>query len=295
MHDIWSPWHGCHKKSEGCQNCYMMYLDKVHHSGEGTIVYKTTAFKYPLSKNQDGSYKIKSGELIRVCMSSDFFVEEADQWRDEAWEIIKRRSDVKFFILTKRPERVEKCLPNDWKNGYSNVFFNVTVENQLRAHERLPILKHLPFVHKGIMTAPLLGPIEIEKYLQEDFIEQVICGGENYGGARPCNFDWVTSLSNQCKKYNVTFAFIETGTCFIKDSKIYNIPNKFIQTKMAYKSGVSYQGKEMIYELYDKYGYPLQEKDLYIPNYSSVNCDECGNRLICNGCSNCGKCKQKKI
>jgi len=27
MHDIWNPWHGCHKCSEGCLNCYFYYLD----------------------------------------------------------------------------------------------------------------------------------------------------------------------------------------------------------------------------------------------------------------------------
>lgn len=30
MHDIWNPWHGCIKKSEGCENCYMYYLDYKH-------------------------------------------------------------------------------------------------------------------------------------------------------------------------------------------------------------------------------------------------------------------------
>lgn len=29
MHDIWNPWHGCVKCSEGCENCYMYYLDKI--------------------------------------------------------------------------------------------------------------------------------------------------------------------------------------------------------------------------------------------------------------------------
>ena len=24
----WNPWHGCHKCSEGCQNCYAYFLDK---------------------------------------------------------------------------------------------------------------------------------------------------------------------------------------------------------------------------------------------------------------------------
>lgn len=26
MHDIWNPWHGCIKKSEGCHHCYMYFL-----------------------------------------------------------------------------------------------------------------------------------------------------------------------------------------------------------------------------------------------------------------------------
>ena len=29
LHDIWNPWHGCVKCSEGCQNCYMYFLDRM--------------------------------------------------------------------------------------------------------------------------------------------------------------------------------------------------------------------------------------------------------------------------
>lgn len=29
MHDIWNPWHGCVKCSEGCQHCYMYFLDRI--------------------------------------------------------------------------------------------------------------------------------------------------------------------------------------------------------------------------------------------------------------------------
>lgn len=50
-------------------------------------------------------------------MSSDFFLEEADEWREEAWELMRERSDVKFFLLTKRPQRVKNCLPEDWGDG----------------------------------------------------------------------------------------------------------------------------------------------------------------------------------
>lgn len=113
MHDIWNPWHGCVKCSEGCQNSYMDYND-ARRGKNGADIYRTKAgFRYPLSRDRNGQYKVKSGEMLRVCMNSDFFLEEADPWRDEAWDIIHQRPDVKFFLLTKRPERVAACLPRD--------------------------------------------------------------------------------------------------------------------------------------------------------------------------------------
>lgn len=162
MHDIWNPWHGCVKCSEGCAHCYMYFLDSQR-GHNGAEIYRTkTGFHYPLSRDRAGNYKVKSGEQLRVCMTSDFFLEQADPWRREAWEIMDQRRDISFFLLTKRPERVEKCLPHNWGDGWEHIFFNVTCENQRRADERIPILHSLPFKHKGIMTAPLLGPIEIE-------------------------------------------------------------------------------------------------------------------------------------
>ena len=59
-----------------------------------------------------------------------------------------------------------------------------------------PILLDLPFKHKGIMCAPLLSEIHIEQYLS-DKIEQIIVGGENYSGSRPCHYEWVKSLYHQ--------------------------------------------------------------------------------------------------
>ena len=48
-------------------------------------------------------------------MSSDFFLEEANEWRDEAWEIMWQRPHVKFFLLTRHPQLVVDCLPKDWE------------------------------------------------------------------------------------------------------------------------------------------------------------------------------------
>lgn len=199
MHDIWNPWHGCRKVSEGCTNCYMYYLDGIR-GRSGSEIYRTGAgFTYPLSKNADGTYKVKSGEMLRVCMTSDFFLEEADAWRDEAWEIMQMRPDVKFFLLTKRPERVEACLPRNWGSGAENVIFNVTAENQRRADERIPLLLSLPFKHKGVMCASFIGAVSMKKYLCSGQIEQVLCDGENYGGARPCRYEWVKALRDSVR------------------------------------------------------------------------------------------------
>lgn len=294
MHDIWNPWHGCKKCSEGRKNCYMYFLDRQHGNGDSSVVTRTNGFYYPLLKNRNGSYKIKSGEQIRVCMTSDFFVDDADEWREEAWGVIHERPDVRFFLLTKRPERVEKSLPKDWGDGWENVFFNVTCENQRRADERIPIMFSLPFKHKGIMTAPLIGEISIEKYLETGRIEQVICGGENYDGSRPCRYEWVKKLADECAAADVTFAFIETGNYYVKNGKTEFIKSKISQTYLAYKEKLWHRGKSIDFKLCDRFGMPIPKSELYVPHYRT-GCLNCGNRLICNGCSDCGRCKSETL
>lgn len=291
MHDIWNPWHGCIKKSEGCDNCYMYFLDKMRDQ-DGSHIYRTKAgFNYPIQKDRGGNYKIKSGEMIRVCMTSDFFLAEADEWRDEAWELMRIRSDVIFFLLTKRPERVADHLPKDWGDGWDNIFFNVTAENQLRADERIPILLELPFKHKGVICAPFIGPVSMRRYLETGQIEQVLCDGENYDGARPCHFDWVCSLRQECVDNNITFVFCGTGRRFVKDGRLYKIEGNGLQSQQAYKSGMGFKGKPIHFNLYNDMGYPLSDEDRYKPTFRE-RCETCGMRLSCNGCSNCGKCEK---
>ena len=163
MHDIWNPWHGCTKISEGCEHCYMYFLDRQRGQDGAQIRRVASGFDMPVKKDRRGYYKILSGERVRVCMNSDFFLAEADLWRKEAWQIMKKRSDVIFFLLTKRPERVAACLPADWGTGWENIFFNVTVENQKRAESRMDWLLKLPFQHKGVMCAPLIGPVAMAR------------------------------------------------------------------------------------------------------------------------------------
>ena len=288
MHDIWNPWHGCIKISEGCEHCYMYTLDRMRDQ-DGSRIYRTQSFQKPLQRDRSGRFHIQSGELIRICMTSDFFLQEADAWREEAWDIIHRRPDVAFFLLTKRPQRVAKCLPRDWGDGWENVFFNVTCENQRRADERMPLLLELPFKHKGVMCAPFVGPVTLEKYLDSAQVEQVVCGGENYDGARPCHYDWVKRLSAECKSRDIRFCFLETGTMFVKDGKCYRIPSKQVQSEMALKAGLNHAGRPISFRLTDPLGLPIPEEARYVPSYRP-HCEKCSGKLTCNGCGNCPKC-----
>ena len=129
------------------------------------------------------------------------------------------------------------------------------------------------------------------KYLETGQIEQVLCDGENYDGARSCHFDWVRSLRQECVDNNVTFVFCGTGRRFVKDGRLYKIEGNGLQSQHAYKSGMSFKGKPIHFNLYNDMGYPLFDEDRYKPTFRE-RCETCGMRLSCNGCSNCGKCEK---
>lgn len=122
----------------------------------------------------------------------------------------------------------------------------------------------------------------------------MICGGENYDGARPCHFEWVQALHAECVAADVTFNFIETGTVFVKDGRSYRMPSKRLQSRMAYKSGMNYQGRPLYFDLRDPLGWPIPEEDRYHPGYGP-HCEECATRLTCNGCADCGACERRSV
>lgn len=231
---MWNPWRGCHRYSEGCKYCYIHKGDAKRGVDTNKIV-QTKDFYKPIEKNKDGSYKLKAG-IIYVCFSSDFLIEEADQWRDACWDMIKERSDLTFLFLTKRIERFMQCIPNNWRDGYFNVIVCCTVENQKDADKRLPIFQTLPIKHKCITSQPLLENIEIERYLTN--IELVVVGGEADYQARVMHYDWVLNLRQQCINKQVNFEFRQCGTHFIKDGIMYNLKTKDLM-KQAKKANIN--------------------------------------------------------
>jgi len=233
----WNPWHGCHKLSEGCRNCYV-YRGDARRGVDSSVITKTKNFDVPVRRKRNGEYKIPPGSDVYLCFTSDFFLDAADEWRPEAWAMIRERSDVNFLMITKRIDRFHLCLPDDWGDGYDNMTICCTVENQDRADYRLPIYRDAPIKHKIIICEPLLSHIDLRPYDIGQWVEHVTAGGESGTDTRPCNFEWIMDIHNLCVENDISFWFKQTGTRFIKGGKLYNIPRR-MQHSQARKAGIN--------------------------------------------------------
>lgn len=239
MASIWNPWHGCHKLSEGCRHCYV-YRGDARRGIDSSVVTQTMNFDLPVRKKRNGEYKLVPGTEVATCFTSDFFVEDADQWRPEAWRMIRERSDLSFLMITKRIDRLHVGLPDDWGDGYDHVTICCTVENQDRADFRLPLYRAAPIKRKVIVCEPILERIDLRPYVGP-WIEQVVVGGESGNEARTCDFDWVTDLRQLCVDHAISFWFKQTGANFRKDGRLYRI-RRYLQHSQARKAGLNFKG-----------------------------------------------------
>jgi protein gp37 len=224
-----------------------------------TVVRKTQNFNLPVRKLRAGEYKgfykIPPGSHIYTCFSSDFFHKDADELRDEAWDMMRTRSDCTFFMITKRPERIAEHLPYDWGNGWNHVTIAVTTENQWAVDKRLPIYLALPLPHKSVMVEPMLSAVNLRPYFREypGLIESVSVGGESGPEARPCDLSWVLDLHCQRVENGVSFSYHQTGARLIKNGKEYNIPREHQHTQ-AHKAHLDYDSESGLLSLHEMPG-----------------------------------------
>lgn len=159
------------------------------------------------------------------------------RWRLELFSLIRQTPHLDWQLLTKRPQNfravVDQALGlsargNDheaymgspeafeetrlwlhqWLGGKApeNVWLGTTVEDQQRADERIPHLIAAPAKVRFLSCEPLLGPLDLSRWMDEDKlgfvnseIDWVIIGGESGHGARPLDLSWVRSLVGQCR------------------------------------------------------------------------------------------------
>jgi len=207
----WNCWQGCHEVSAGCLHCFM-YRDKIRYGQDPSVVVRSKPHTF------NSPTRWKEPAVVFVCSWSDFFIEEADPWRDEAWDIIRRTPHLTYVIVTKRPERIVGHTPPGWPRDFGHVWVLATTENQEQADIRVPILLTTPCPHRGVSVEPMLGPVDLEGAFTRpgfDGIEQVVLGGESGSKARPYCCAWGRRLIEQCADAGVPVYHKQVGANFI--------------------------------------------------------------------------------
>jgi len=216
-HHTFNPWWGCTKVSPGCKHCYAETFS--HRIGQDIWGPKAERrffgdahWREPLKWNAEAT---RLGERRRVFCASmaDVFENrpELNSVRERLWALIAETPALDWLLLTKRPDRVRKCVP--WRGAWpANVWTGVTAENQRWAEKRIPLLLELPASVRFLSCEPLLGPLDLRKWIKAPRgVDWVIAGGESGHKARPMNPEWARSLRDQCSGASVPFHFKQWG------------------------------------------------------------------------------------
>ncbi|MBZ7923139.1 phage Gp37/Gp68 family protein [Ensifer adhaerens] len=280
----WNPVTGCSVVSPGCTNCYAMKLAGTrlnsHPSREG-LTRDTKGGPVWTGEVRfnpqwlDEPLRWRKPRMIFVCAHGDLFAEGVpDEWIDQVFAIMSQAPQHTFQVLTKRPERMRSYLtrprlehhlvnallpltfpmpePGRWPHRpLPNVWLGVSVEDQKRAAERIPILLDTPAAIRWISAEPLLGPVDLTRIDQPNggfgpywinalkagesgwfadeaatvrtepdplafsglaSLDWIVAGGESGSDARPMHPVWARSLRDQCAAAGVPFLFKQWGS-----------------------------------------------------------------------------------
>jgi len=178
-----NPWMGCTAVSPACDHCYAEAQTARFRQvdwGAKAPRKRTSAanWKKPLVWNRKAE---KAGKRAKVFCASlaDVFDNHKSilpEWRTDLWALIRATPWLDWLLLTKRPQNITKFLPNDWGDGYRNVWLGVTVENQEEANRRIPILLNTPASKRFLSCEPLLGILNLKSWLPNSYECADLCG-----------------------------------------------------------------------------------------------------------------------
>ena len=206
-----NPWIGCTKVSPACDHCYAEAWDIAANGDRwGPHAPRTrTSVKYWNQPRKLNAKAEASGERTKVFCASlaDVFdnhksIEQST--RDDLWALIRETPSLDWLLLTKRPQNISHFLPEDWEDGYANVWLGMTAENQVEYDRRIEALTSIPAKVHFLSMEPLLGPVDLRG---AKGLEWVIVGGESGPSFRPADPNWFRSVRDQCAEAHVPFLF----------------------------------------------------------------------------------------
>jgi protein gp37 len=187
---------GCIKISLGCKNCLSCASLERKNYPPG-VVHPSRVTDW------DKIHTFKSSMLVGVCMSSDMFLKPAELWWKKMYDHLALRPDVAFLALTKRLKQAARFVGQF--GPLPNLLLGTSAENQKTLDESVPLLYSIPARGYILSLQPLLGPVDISKYLDHKGLLKVIAGAEMGPNARPCETAWIRQIEAQCQAHGIPY------------------------------------------------------------------------------------------
>jgi protein gp37 len=195
----WNPVTGCDKVSQGCKNCY---AEVMHRRLRGMFPEKySQPFLGHIETHENELIrptKWKKPRMVFVNSMSDLFHKDVPvEFIAQVFAIMFLADMHIYQVLTKQPERMRDVLKSPefvfdlyrycniyldkfikpleqemyqydeikWMRPLKNVWLGVSCENQETADERIPYLLQTPAAVRFLSCEPLLGPIDLSKWI----------------------------------------------------------------------------------------------------------------------------------
>jgi protein gp37 len=224
----------CTRISPGCTHCYASTINKRFGNGLEYTVPNLEKVEFFIDEKimAEPMHRKKPARIFVGDMFDLFHEAIPDDLIGEVFAVMEQCRQHTFQVLTKRAERMRKILteaadtaPQRYRGllPLPNIWLGVSVEDQQRADERIPLLLKTPSAVRFLSVEPQLEPICLtripwDENLYRDAlygsqgIHWVICGGESGPGARPFNLAWAESLLEQCRAAGVAFFMKQLGS-----------------------------------------------------------------------------------
>ena len=214
-----NPWTGCTNISPGCDNCYAeAWSKRSGHVKWGNSPRKRTTEQYwkaPVIWNArsdvfEASHRRRQ-RVFCASLADVFDNQAASEWRRDLFALIRATPRLDWQLLTKRPQNIQKMLPEDWgDNGYPNVWLGFTAEDQQRYDQRSRFIEKVPAAVWFVSYEPAIGPLRLDG--ERPVPHWLIVGGESGHGARPMVADWARDVIVDCKNRGVAPFFKQWGS-----------------------------------------------------------------------------------
>lgn len=223
--------HWCKKVSEGCANCYAEAQNQSNYfSFASHLKYVGEAPKNLILDEAvlQSWVKLKKPHKIFVCSMTDIF----GDWVSEEsilkiFTYFRKCPQHTFQLLTKRPERMHDIISRIWTaKPLPNVWLGTSIENQKAVSDRA---FHLFKLHNRGWTTfysvePLLELVDLR--IPNYPVSWVIAGGESGKDARPCDYEWLLYIVEQCKETDTPVFVKQLGSNYWQESVSIKVKGK---------------------------------------------------------------------